>query len=377
MTSIYNAKPTVIEVIGMGSKKYGGFEKYIVEENRQLKAIGYHLVVCFSLDPIAKEYLSDLENAGADWYVVPFKGHIQHYKAIKSLIKKYNTVAIHTNFSSCGLSALLAAKQCNVKHRISTQHCLPTFDSLKLKLIYNSELLLCTKYLCVSKTSENAMLDGLWWNKNKVKTEYLGVEDFNFDKPQICQKYNIPCNKVIITNIAYHNSIKGVDVLLEAVDLLVNKNRLKNFLVLQIGGGQNPEQTAFLHELEAKYGISDYIRWVGLTNMVPEYLFASDIYCQPSRSEGIPLSIMEASLANIPTVATKVGGIVESVIDGKTGILVDPEKPQQIADALSCLINDSEKRLRMGSNARQHALEYFKLSTNVTNLLCHYGINTK
>lgn len=376
MARVNNTKPTVIEVIGMGSKKYGGFEKYIIEEHRQLKVRGYHLVVCFSLGPIAKEYLADLEEAGAEWCVVPFEGHVRHYKMIKNLIKQYNTVAIHTNFSSCGLSALLAAKHCNIKYRVSTQHCLPTFDSLKQKLFYNTELLICTKYLCVSKASSGAMLEGLWWKKSKVRVEYLGVEDFYFDKAQVCQKYDIPFDKIIITNIAYHNPVKGVDVLLEAIDILVNKKGLKNFLVLQIGGGQNPKQTVLLHELEAKYGICNYIRWIGVTNKVPEYLSASDIYCQPSRSEGIPLSIMEASLANIPTVGTRVGGIIESVIDGKTGIVVDPEKPLLLADALAMLIKNSEIRSTMGSNARQYALQSFKLSTNIIKFLSHYGIKS-
>lgn len=55
---------TVFEIIGMGSKKYGGFEKYIVEEARQLKDKDYRLVVIFDRQPLATEYVTDLENLG-------------------------------------------------------------------------------------------------------------------------------------------------------------------------------------------------------------------------------------------------------------------------------------------------------------------------
>ena len=121
--------------------------------------------------------------------------------------------------------------------------------------------------------------------------------------------------------------------------------------------------------------ISDYIRWIGVIDTVPELLSACDIYCQPSRSEGIPLSIMEASLANIPTIGTRVGGIVESVRDGVTGILIDKENPQQLADTMEYLINSESLRIQMGNAARNYARQKFQLKSNVTNLLRHYGIN--
>ncbi|MBS4767017.1 glycosyltransferase [Alistipes sp. kh20] len=375
MGNNHNSLPTVIEIIGMGAKKYGGFEKFIIEECRQLKSMGYHLIVCFSVEPICQDYINDLKSIGGECRVIPFKSHFRHYQAIRNLIKEYHTIAIHTNFSSCGFSTMLAAISRRVKYRIATQHCLPSLNTFKARIIYSMENLICTKYLCVSQASTDAMCNGLWWGKKKVVTEYLGVEDFFYDKCEMISKYALPADKIKIANVAYHNPVKGVDVLLKAVDILVHKKQITNFQIVQIGGGQNPEQTEALHQLEAQLHISDHIRWIGVIDTVPELLSACDIYCQPSRSEGISLSIMEASLANIPTIGTRVGGIVESVRDGETGILVDKENAQQLADALGYLINSASKRIRMGEMARKHALQKFQLRFNVTNLLHHYGIN--
>ena len=188
-------------------------------------------------------------------------------------------------------------------------------------------------------------------------------------------KYTLAVDKIKIANVAYHNPVKGVDILLKAIDILVHKKQIANFQIVQIGGGQNPEQTETLHQLEAQLHISDYIRWIGVIDTVPELLSACDIYCQPSRSEGIPLSIMEASLANIPTIGTRVGGIVESVRNGVTGILIDKENPQQLAEAMEYLINSESLRIQMGNAAGNHARQKFQLKSNVTNLLRHYGIN--
>ena len=84
---------------------------------------------------------------------------------------------------------------------------------------------------------------------------------------------------------------------------------------------------------------------------------------------------MEASLANIPTIGTRAGGIVESVRDGVTGILIDKENPQQLADAMEYLINSESLRIQMGNAAGNHARQKFQLKSNVTNLLHHYGIS--
>lgn len=111
---------------------------------------------------------------------------------------------------------------------------------------------------------------------------------------------------------------------------------------------------------------------MGLQNNVPEILSAGDIYVQPSRSEGISLSIMEASLAYLPTVATKVGGIPEAAQQDFNGILVAPDSPQELAEAMEQLIIDVELRNNMGRNARQLAVEKFCLEKQVELLITKY-----
>ena len=367
--------PIIIELIGMGAKKYGGLEKFIVEECKQLKEKGIGLLVVFSVEPICKSYIADLENLGAEWVVLPFTSNLSYYKCIRQMIKSRNVLAIHKNFGQKNIWALIAAKQLGVKYRISTEHCFPDMSRIGAIGYYNLELPFCTEKLCVSKTTAEAFLHAPLIYKNKITTEYLGVSDFFFDKIEMQRKYGLDHNVVNIANVAYHNPIKGVDVLLKAVKILVDRYKADNFRIIQIGGGQNAKQTEDLHALEQQLGISKYVNWMGVTDYVPEILSACDVYTQPSRSEGISLSIMEASLASLPTAASRVGGIVESVVDGKTGILCNTEDPDALADILYKLITDSGLRKSMGDNARMHALAYFDLRRNVSKLLKHYGVD--
>jgi glycosyltransferase involved in cell wall biosynthesis len=77
------------------------------------------------------------------------------------------------------------------------------------------------------------------------------------------------------------------------------------------------------------------------------------------RSEGTTTTAMEAQACAVPVVATRVGAVAEVVIDGVTGVLVPPERPDAIADAVLRLLGDGGLRARMGAAGRDAALERF------------------
>ena len=161
-------------------------------------------------------------------------------------------------------------------------------------------------------------------------------------------KYALAVDKIKIANVAYHNPVKGVDILLKAIDILVHKKRIVNFQIVQIGGGQNPEQTEALHQLETQLHISDYIRWIGVIDTVPELLSACDIYCQPSRS-GRNSAFYHGSIScKYSYNRDSCRRHCESVRDGVTGILIDKENPQQLAYTMEYLINSESLRIQMG-----------------------------
>ena len=84
MGNNHNSVPAIIEIIGMGAKKYGGFEKFLIEECRQLKSMGYHLIVCFSVEPACQDYINDLKSIGGEYRVI-------RSKVIFSIIKPFES----------------------------------------------------------------------------------------------------------------------------------------------------------------------------------------------------------------------------------------------------------------------------------------------
>jgi glycosyltransferase involved in cell wall biosynthesis len=121
--------------------------------------------------------------------------------------------------------------------------------------------------------------------------------------------------------------------------------------------GEGPMLAAL--EAEARdLGIAPFVHFLGARTDVPEILSALDLYCLPSRFEGMPISILEAMAAGCPIVATRVPGTVDLVEDGRTGVLVPPDDTRMLADQLLRVGADAELRRRLVKAARTHVAEH-------------------
>ena len=85
-------------------------------------------------------------------------------------------------------------------------------------------------------------------------------------------------------------------------------------------------------------------------------------------SEGTPVSIMEASATGLPVVSTKHGGIVDAVIHGKTGFLVDEGDVDGMAECIYLLLTDGKLANEMGRNGREHVTQNFNIETTTRKL---------
>jgi glycosyltransferase involved in cell wall biosynthesis len=97
---------------------------------------------------------------------------------------------------------------------------------------------------------------------------------------------------------------------------------------------------------------------------MPAEFAAADVFCLPSWWEAMPLSVLEAMATGLPVVATDVGDVGRSVVDGVTGRVVPVRDPEALADALEPLLTDPELRRRMGKAGLERVCEMF--SSEVT-----------
>ena len=126
--------------------------------------------------------------------------------------------------------------------------------------------------------------------------------------------------------------------------------------------GDGPDRPAVEGEVR-RLGLQSVVRLAGERDDVGELLAKADLFVLSSRSEGLPLSILEAMATGLPVVASRVGGVPELVVDGETGLLVPPGDPHALAAAIERLLDDPALRRRLGTAGRTRVSEHFDLAS--------------
>lgn len=102
-----------------------------------------------------------------------------------------------------------------------------------------------------------------------------------------------------------------------------------------------------------------FLRYIGYTPVPEHYLCAADVFCLPSYREGFGTTVIEAAAMGLPTVGTRINGLIDAIVDSKTGLLVEPKNARALADALEALLTMPELRKRMGIQARERVIRSF------------------
>ena len=163
---------------------------------------------------------------------------------------------------------------------------------------------------------------------------------------------------------------KGVLEFIEASQLLKKKGLKIRFV---IAGTPDPGNPASIspEQIEA-WKQSDAVEVWGWQADMPSTLAQADIFCLPSYREGVPSALLEACASGLPIITTDVPGCRDVVTHGINGLLVPPQDPQALADAIGTLLTDPKRRDEMGKAGRQLALDKFSLEKIIDQTLTVY-----
>jgi len=106
-------------------------------------------------------------------------------------------------------------------------------------------------------------------------------------------------------------------------------------------------------------GVSDAIVWPGHVLNMPRFLSALDVFVSPATTEAFGIALIEAAAAGVPTIATRVGGVPEVILDGETGLLVAPHDSIALAQAIVGLLDDRRTAVKLAEHARRRAIMEF------------------
>jgi len=370
----------IAHVLGYFSVKYGGVEKIIVSLARECRRRGHRLYCVWEKPPISDQFNQDLRDARAQFAFFSARGSRGRFLAqMTGWLYRNHIDVMHSHFNPACVLALAAARLARVPLPLCSVHSgleerVIADLSVRSRLVARVRRSLAARVMPVSQTVLD-QYERLRLGGRSMRVHYLGVPlgRPEASRQEVRAELGLRHDLLVIACIAFHNRVKGLDILLQALCLLAP--RFSGLRLLQIGSWGSAEdrsESERLKRLTVELGIADRVIWLGHRSDVNLLLQAADVYCQPSRSEGLPLAILEAMNASLPVVASRVGGIHEAVKDGQTGLLTEPESPARLADALQILIQDADLRARMGAQGEQVVRRQFDLQARTAALVDEY-----
>jgi glycosyltransferase involved in cell wall biosynthesis len=339
-----------------------------------LQGLGYEVWVACYID----KYAGEIEGHGIKIKNINFSRNIfsfWHPVAFLQLFfffKKEKFDIVHTHNPVPGFLGQLAARAAGISIIINTIHGFYFSDKttlVKRKIfIFAERLAAKCSTLIFSQNKED--IDTAVKEKicDADKIEYLGnginLERFNPDNfsagfvAEQKRDLGLPANSKIIGIVARLVKEKGYLDLFEAFKIVLEKN--PDVFLLAIGPAEPGKRDGFDKSIMSGYNeINGNILFLGQRDDVEKLYPLMDIFVLPSHREGFPRSLLEALAMQKPIIATNIRGCREAVKDGKTGILVPAEDPQELAKAIIYILENKEEAESLAQNARQKATKEF------------------
>jgi len=164
---------------------------------------------------------------------------------------------------------------------------------------------------------------------------------------------------------------KGFEYLLDAAALLRDSETQAELRCLVVGSVFEDPYGEMLRAKQKELDLGSSVHFLGFRDDVAPFYSVADAFVLPSRSEGLPMVILEAMTAALPIVATRVGGVPQVIGDG-AGFLIDAEAPEQLSQAMLLLANDRTLCTRLGSSARARVREQYSLDRMTSRYLATF-----
>lgn len=344
-----------------GLRAFGAVERYVEAVVAGLRERGREVLLVHVDDPVLEPF-ARLEGGSVRIERTPVAveqgGTVALTLHLARLLRRHRPRVVHV--AEVWPAAQAAARLAGVRRLLLTHHTpeLPRRDNLAGRMW--QELGWAVRPEVIYTSEQDRAADG----RTRLRTHVvgLGIDLDRFDVPRA------PHAGSVIGSVARLAPQKGLDTLLDALPL-VRGARPEARLVLAGDGELRGE----LERRAATLGLGEAVTFTGHVDDVPAVLAGLDVFAFPSRFEGLCLAVIEAQAAGVPVVATPVGGIRETVIDGETGLLVPVDDAPALAQAVGRLLDDPSAAAELAAEARRRVRARFSIERMVEGTIALYG----
>ena len=243
------------------------------------------------------------------------------------------------------------------------------------KWVYRSFLPVTDHVIAISQAGADSFKDRWQWSDDRVTRIWNGIAASRVAPTQspgaVRESLNTSEAAKVVCNVGNLTSRKAQEVLVRAMAEV--HPALPEAQCWIAGSLELEPPTAAMIQAEiATHELEKCVAILGPRRDVPNLIAAADVFVLSSRQEGFPITILEAMAAGKPVVATDVGGCAEAVAHGETGLIVPPEDPHALAEALTYVLSHPEEARQMGEAGRRRVIANFTIELMIDQHLAVY-----
>ena len=361
---------TLVDGIGLS----GGGERLAREIVRRLDPERFERTLCVSRwsaeqesDPDVSEVLAELGDAGVRFIGLPRRSarDLAAWRPLLSVLRRERVDILHSHKFGSNVWAAILGPLARTPVVIAHEHTW-SFEGQRLRKFLDRRLIgrRVDAILAVSREDRRRMIEIERISAEKVIFVPNGIPTPTPPSgADVRAELGIDPEAPVVGTVCVLRPQKALDVLVDAAEPLAR--RFAGLKVLIVGSG--PEASAIEQRIELR-GLAETAKLVGHRGDIPDVLQAFDLGVCCSDFEGTPLSILEYMEAELPVVATAVGGVPDLITPGEQGLLVEPRDPAGLATAIAELLGDPTRAAAMGASARARRRAEFDLSRTVAEI---------
>jgi glycosyltransferase involved in cell wall biosynthesis len=265
---------------------------------------------------------------------------------IKKIIKDKGIEVLHTHSSVDSWVASLAGKWAGVPVLVRTRHISVPTKTHGLNKVYS----LPDAVITTGEQIRQTLIKGYHLAEDHVFSIPTGVDTDRFSlRPpnlRLKKELGLPEEALVITLAAVLRAQKRHELVVAAAPAILKKYPQVRFLFV----GEGPRRTLIEEELR-RHKMAPFFLMTGHRDDIPEILSITDMGLITSQAEGVPQFLLQAMAMAKPMVATRVGGIPDIIEDGVNGLLIPPEDPEGLAQAVIRLLEDRTYGRQLGQTA--------------------------
>ncbi|MCX6056663.1 MAG: glycosyltransferase family 4 protein [Chloroflexi bacterium] len=202
-----------------------------------------------------------------------------------------------------------------------------------------------------------ALLEGV--KAERISVIQNGIQPMPFEgehRLEVRKDAGIGADDPFLLSVGRLVHVKAHEVLVSAMPAV-----LKEFPNAKVGICGDGVLRGDLEAQIKSLGLEGAVKLFGEQNNVAKFLSSADVFILPSRSEGLPIALLEAMSAGLPVIATKLEGVGEVVLEGVHGLFAPVDNPEALAEVILKLLRDQDLREHIGAAAKQHVNESYSL----------------